>query len=200
MPNVSSVATYNVEVKERSGDYTNLKVGIKKFKDNRDWIKDIKENQQGYFSSDSGTKNAAKTRKFGITYNGQPFRPINQIVQDALIKEIASYGFIVSTYLDSEEYDFVVDGRIDAFQANLDTGSGRNKGRSVINMYIDLSDGDGQTLMNKKQYLAVDAKTTMWVDSAANRLLNNVLKEALAEYLADFESNVQHALKSGNHR
>ena len=46
MLNVSSVATYNVDVRERSDDYKNIKLGVKKFKDNREWMRINHQNQK----------------------------------------------------------------------------------------------------------------------------------------------------------
>lgn len=191
---VSSPVIYSVGNSVNADkNLSSVSIGVKLFSDNRSWIKPFGKEGEGFYGEDPVVREFYDDkRRYGITYDNVPFIPVNELIQDVLVKELSAMGFTVSKYSSTQSYDYVIDGVVAAFQGKVERNNlSRAKMRSMATLTMSLYDSASVPLIDEKKYVYFDRKNTMWVDKAADRLVNLVLREIVKEFKVDLEVQIK---------
>lgn len=173
---------------------TNKKIGITKFKDARSNV------VAGEEKSDSIIANQGPYR-FGFTYSGREFFPVNSFVQDTFVEEFKTTGMnakkidiipanqsieLLKNISMNESVDYVLAGEIINFEFVNEVGVWTVTSAQKVTLSLNLVSSDGKVIFSDSTFSDVNRENEgMAVLHTTNleKLVNKVFKNVLVKVL-----------------
>ena len=171
-------------------------VGIAKFEDVRPQVAMSKDPSKAFVAE-------MDMWKYGLTYNFRRYIPINDLVQDILIRELKAVGIEAKRIGDdrvvsdisqlkalsaTSDSDYVLGGQIMNFEFNYIEGMFKITGSQTVALSLNMLDSKGVPLMKKEVFMETNRENEGMVvthGTSVDKLLNRVLKKVLNRVIAE---------------
>ncbi len=151
---------------------------VEAFEDKRAWI-DPSDSKSLSFIAQQGTW------RFGIDYAGTEYFPVNNMLQDIIIRELNAAGANAAVAGESDA-DYTVSGQIQKFEFENEAGFVTVTSRRHISIAVTVTDNQGNQLLSNELFNELDRENEgMGVLHTTNvdKLLGPVLKNILTQVL-----------------
>jgi hypothetical protein len=187
--------TYNDDITPVSAAAHAPTIGITKLVDMRSWV-DPKDAKSLSFVAQQGTW------KFGMTYEGKEFIPVNDFIQQVMVEDFGKQGW-QSTAVDQtvtsdaaalakvckdSHTDYALGGKIETFEFVNETGFVTVTSRRAVSLVITVAKADGTAVLNQADFTQNDREGEgMGVLHSTNvdKLVNVAFKKVITDVLAN---------------
>ncbi len=172
------------------------KIGVAKLEDKRSWVAAGDEQSKSFIGQ-------AGSWKFGLTFGGKEFTPVDTIVRTAIVEELRRAGaasVAIDTTLGSKDLskfdataaaakvDYVLGGDLTVFEFVNETGLVTVTSRRAVSLSIKMKRVGKDALVIDQSYVQNDRENEglgVMHSTNVNKLLNNALRNSVHKIVSD---------------